>query len=59
MIIWGAIRLKKKIHVNIKLKRQQRYKIMVNISKQKGKNDHLKRIGFKDAVFINESMSPG
>ena len=32
---------------------------MVNKSKQKGKNDHLKRIGFKDAVFINESRSPG
>ena len=32
---------------------------MVNRSKLKGKNDHLKIIGFKDTVFINESMSPG
>ena len=35
-----------------------RYNIMVNRSKLKGKNYYLKRIGFKDAVFINESMSP-
>ena len=32
---------------------------MVNRSKLKGKNDHIERIGFKDAAFINESMSPG
>ena len=32
---------------------------MVNRSKLKGKNDHLEIIGFKDALFINESMSPG
>ena len=56
--MWSAIRHKKKIHANVKLKRQRRYNIMVNKSKQKGKNDHLKRIGFKDAVFINESRSP-
>ena len=53
-------RLKKKTHVTVKLKeRQMRYNIMVNRSKLKGKNDHLQRIGFKEAVFINESMSPG
>ena len=53
-------RLKKKAHVNVKLKEQQkRYNIMANRSKLQSKNDHLKRIGFKDAVFINESMSPG
>ena len=52
-------RLKKKTYVIVKLKeRQMRYN-MVNRSKLKGKNDHLKRIGFKDAVFINKSMSPG
>ena len=50
-------RLKKKTHVIVKLKeRQMRYNIMVNRSKLKGKNDHLERIGFKEAVFINESM---
>ena len=32
---------------------------MVSISKLKGKNDHLERIGLEDAVFINESMNPG
>ena len=53
-------RLKKKARVNVKLKEQQkRYNIMANRSKLQSKNDHLKRIGFKDAVFINESMSPG
>ena len=53
-------RLKKKNHIIVKLKEQQiKYNIMVNTSKPKGKNDHLERIGFKDAVFINESMSPG
>ena len=53
-------RLKKKTHVTVKLKeRQMRYNIMVNRSKLKDKNDHLERTGFKDAVFINESMSPG
>ena len=36
-----------------------RYNIKVNRSKLKDKNDHLKIIGFKDAVFINESISPG
>ena len=52
-------RLKKKTHVIVKLKEQQmRYNIMVNRSKLKGKNDHLKIICFKDAVFINESTSP-
>ena len=35
-------RLKKKTHVIVKLKEQQkRYNIMVNRSKLKGKNDHL------------------
>ena len=29
-----------------------RYNVMVNRSKLKGKNDHLKRIGFKDAVLM-------
>ena len=49
-----------KTHVTVKLKEQQmRYNIMVNRSKLKGKNDHLERIGFKETVFINESMSPG
>ena len=53
-------RLKKKTNVIVKLKeRQMIYSIKVNRSKLKGKNDHLKRIGIKDAVFINESMSPG
>ena len=32
---------------------------MVNRSKLKCKNDHIERIGFKDVVFINESMNPG
>ena len=32
---------------------------MVNRSKLNGKNDHLERVGFRDTVFINESMSPG
>ena len=32
---------------------------MVNRSKLKGKSDRLERIGFKDALFINESTSPG
>ena len=32
---------------------------MVNRSKLKGKNDHHERIGFKDPVFSNESISPG
>ena len=50
----------KKSHVIVKLKeRQIKYNIMVNRSKLKGKNDHLERIGFKDIVFINESMNPG
>ena len=55
-----SVRLKKKTHVIVKLKvREKRYNIMVNRSKLKGKNNHLKRNSFKDAVFINESMSPG
>ena len=45
-------RLKKKTHVIVKLKEgQMRYNIMVNKSKLKGKNDHLKRISFKDKVY--------
>ena len=32
---------------------------MVNRSKLKGKYYYLERIGFKDAAFINEGMSPG
>ena len=36
-----------------------RYTIIVNRSEQKDKNGYLERIGFKDTIFINESMSPG
>ena len=46
----------KKTHVIVKLKMQQGYNIIVHRSKLKGKNDHLKGIGFKDAVFITKSM---
>ena len=46
----------KKTHVIVKLKMQQGYNITVHRSKLKGKNDHLKGIGFKDAVFITKSM---
>ena len=46
----------KKTHVSVKLKMQQGCNIIVHRSKLKGKNDHLKGIGFKDAVFITKSM---
>ena len=42
-----------------KIKRHKRHDIMFNRSKLKGKNDLLEKIGFKEAVFVNESMSPG
>ena len=59
MISCSAIDFRKKTHVIVKLKEQQiRYNIMVNRSKLEAKNNHLERIGFKDAVFINESRSP-
>ena len=46
----------KKTHVIVKLKMQQGYNIIVHRSKLKDKNDHLKGIGFKYAVFITKSM---
>ena len=59
-IVQCHILKKKENSSHCKIKRTvERYSITVHRSNPKGKNDHLKTLGFKNAVIIIESMCPG